>query len=241
MAPHYTFVLVHGSWCTGAAWDGVARALRADGHTVHAPTTAGHGKGADTRLSHADQVKSVAAYIRKNGLSDFVLVGHSYAGTIISQLAQDMPKRIRRLVFYSAFVPLSGSSIMDEVPLPLRTAIRAGAKDGAFLPPFPLFREMFIGDADDRRARAVYDTLSPEPMTSYEDQLDQRRFFDLVAAGKLPCSYLTTPDDNSLPGGWLRFADRLGTVRLTLMPGSHECMFTNPGGVARAIVAAGRD
>ena len=238
---HYTFVLIHGSWSTGAAWDGVARALRADGHTVHAPTTAGHSKGADTSVSHADQVKSVADYITKRRLSDFVLVGHSYAGTIISQLAQVMPKRIRRLVFYSAFVPLDGSSIMDEVPLPLRTAIRQGAKGGAFLPPFPLWREMFIADADHARAEAVYRTLAPEPMRSYEDLLDQRTFFSLVQSGSLACSYLTTPDDNSLPGGWLRFADRLGTVRLTLMPGSHEVMFVNPGGLARALVAAGRD
>ena len=130
---------------------------------------------------------------------------------------------------------------MDEVPLPLRTAIRQGAKGGAFLPPFPLWREMFIGDADERRAQAVYRTLTPEPMTSYEDRLDQRKFFDLVTSGQLACSYLTTPDDNSLPGGWLRFADRLGTVRLTQMPGSHEVMFTNPAGLARALVAAGRD
>ena len=237
----YTFVLVHGSWCTGAAWDGVARCLRTDGHTVHTPTTAGHGPGADTSLSHADQVRSITGYITKNRLTDIVLVGHSYAGTIISQVAQTMPKRIRRLVFQSAFVPLDQSCIMDEVPLPLRTAIRQGAKNGAFLPPFPLWREMFIGDADVCRAKAVYSTLCPEPMSSYEDRLDQRAFFDLVQSGALACSYLTTPDDNSLPGGWLRFADRLGTVRLVQMPGSHELMFVNPAGLARALVAAGRD
>ena len=238
---HYTFVLAHGSWCTGEAWDGVARCLRADGHTVHAPTTAGHGPGADTSVTHADQVKSIADYITDRKLTDIVLVGHSYAGTIISQVAGIVPKRIRRLVFQSAFVPLDQSSIMDEVPLPLRAAIRRGAQGGAFLPPYELFREMFIGDADDRRAQAVYRTLCPEPMSSYEDRLDQRTFFDLVQSGQLACSYLTTPDDNSLPGGWLRFADRLGTVRLTLMPGSHEVMFTNPAGLARALVAAGRD
>ena len=240
-ARHYTFVLVHGSWCTGAAWDGVARCLRVDEHTVHTPTTAGHGPGADTSVSHADQVRSVASYITKNQLTDIVLVGHSYAGTIISQVAQTEAKRIRRLVFQSAFVPLDQSSIMDEVPLPLRTAIRQGARNGAFLPPYTLWREMFIGDADAARARAVYETLTPEPMTSYEDRLDQRRFFDLVTSGSLMCSYLTTPDDNSLPGGWLRFADRLGTVRLVQTPGSHEVMFTNPAGLARALVAAGRD
>ena len=218
----------------------MARVLRADGHVVHTPTTAGHGKGADTSLSHADQVQSVSDYITNKRLTDIVLVGHSYAGTIISQVAQTEAKRIRRLVFQSAFVLFDGCSIMDEVPLPLRTAIRRASVGGAFLPTYSLFREMFIGDADERRARAVYRTLTPEPMSSYEDRLDQRTFFSLVQSGALACSYLTTPDDNSLPGGWLRFADRLGTVRLVQMPGSHEVMFTNPAGLAHALVAAGR-
>ena len=237
----YTFVLVHGSWCDGTAWDGVARCLRADGHTVHTPTTAGHGAGADTSLSHADQVRSVAGYVTKNRLTDIVLVGHSYAGTIISQVAQIIPKKIRRLVFQNAFVPADGCSIMDEVPLQLRTVIRRASTNGTFLPSYALFREMFIGDADHPRAQKVYRTLTPEPMSSYEDRLDQRQFFSLVQSGSFACSYLNTLDDNSLPGGWLRFADRLGTVRLVQMPGSHECMFVNPAGLARALVAAGRD
>ena len=236
-----TWVLVHGSWCTGEAWNGVAHRLRADGHTVHTPTIAGHGADADRTLTHADQVQSVIDYITERRLTDFVLVGHSMAGSIVSQVAAAMPDRIRRVVFQNAFVVRDGCSIMDEVPLPLRTTIRRGARDGAFLPPFGLWRDMFIQDADYALAQSTYRTLSPEPMSTYEDRLDQRAFYGLVSSGRLPCSYLNVTDDNSLPGGWIGLAERLGAYRLVQMPGSHEVMLTDPFGLARKIIEAGRD
>ncbi len=36
-----TFVLVHGAWCGGWAWEGVQALLGARGHEVHAPTLTG--------------------------------------------------------------------------------------------------------------------------------------------------------------------------------------------------------
>src|SRR5262249_8319629 len=39
--PQRTFVLTHGAWHTGAAWDEVARRLRLAGHKVEAPTLPG--------------------------------------------------------------------------------------------------------------------------------------------------------------------------------------------------------
>ena len=237
----YILVLVHGSWCTGTAWNEVAMYLRSRGHTVHTPTMAGHGPGADPAASHVDMVQSVIKYLDDHRLSDVVLLGHSVAGSVISQVAQVIPDRIRRLVLHSAFVVEHGHSVMDEVPEQLRDAIRAAARDGAFLPSFALFRDAFIGDATLERAREVYRTLTPEPMRAYEDPLDQRRFFDLVRSGRLPCSFIDTPEECSLPGGWLGMAERLGVYRKVTMPGSHEVMFTAPAGLANRIVDAGRD
>ncbi len=39
------FVLVHGSWHDGSAWNAVIQHLEARGHQAFAPTIAGHGKG----------------------------------------------------------------------------------------------------------------------------------------------------------------------------------------------------
>jgi hypothetical protein len=47
------FVLVHGSWHDGSAWKPVIEQLEAKGHLAFAPTIAGHGKGANKNVNHA--------------------------------------------------------------------------------------------------------------------------------------------------------------------------------------------
>ena len=56
------------------------------------------------------------AYIEQNELRDIVLVGHSYGGTIISAVAEAIGERIKRLVYWNAFVLLDGESIDDVSP-----------------------------------------------------------------------------------------------------------------------------
>ena len=90
------FVLVHGSWHHGGLWKPVADHLA--GHEVTTPTVAGHGKDADKDVSHDDCVQSIVDHIVSNDLSDIVLVGHSFGGTVISRVAGEIPERIRRLV-----------------------------------------------------------------------------------------------------------------------------------------------
>jgi pimeloyl-ACP methyl ester carboxylesterase len=74
-----TFVLIHGTWHGGWAWQDVIRNLSAKGHRAHAPTLAGHGPGA-TRLgvTHEDCVTSVVSYIQESDLEKVNLVGHSF-------------------------------------------------------------------------------------------------------------------------------------------------------------------
>jgi len=99
------FVLIHGSWHTGEHWAPVIDYLRSKGHTAVAPTLLGHGKGVERRVSHAQQVQDLVSQIERENWRDFVAVGHSYGGTIIARLAEEVPDRIRRLVFWNAFVP----------------------------------------------------------------------------------------------------------------------------------------
>ena len=86
-----TYVLIHGAWHDGSCWDDVAGELRAAGHDVHAPTLAGQGRGdVDRSVGHADAVASAADAIVGADLRDIVLVGHSYGGTIVSKLAEQL-------------------------------------------------------------------------------------------------------------------------------------------------------
>ncbi len=240
----YTFVLIHGTWHDGSAWSRVAAELTHLGHRAHAPTLAGHGKGESREASHEDCVQSVIAYLRENDLSDVVLVGHSLGGTVIPRVAEELPERIRRLVFSNAFVPLEGESFEDLLPPPIRGLLGSLTRpDGGVLPaPFPLWREAFIGDADIELAREAYAALLPSPRRSQTDKLRLRSFHSL----QIPKSFLFATEDVSLPPGpeWgyhPRLSGRLGLYRLVQMPGCHEVATTDPARMAAKLIEAGRD
>lgn len=239
-----TYVLVHGSWHTGELWGPVADALRADGHTVHTPTLAGHGVGVDKDAPHDVQVQGVVAYLAEHDLHDVVLLGHSFGGTIIARVAEEAPERLRRLIFWNAFVPQPGNSLLDEVPPHYRDLFRSladASDDRTVTLPFPIWREAFINDADLELAQSTYAQLSSEPFDAFDTKLDLTRFY----ACEIPRSYVNATEDTALPPGewgWHpRMSGRLGLHRLVQLPGSHEVMFTNPGLLAAKIVEAGRD
>ena len=239
------FVLIHGSWHNGSAWDAVVRHLESKGHKALAPTMAGHGKTAQRKgITHAHCTQSITDFIVSNDLRDFVLVGHSFAGTVISKVAEQIPERIRRLVFWNAFVPNDGNSLNDETPPHYRQLFAGLVKqsdDNSVMLPFPIWREAFINDAELALAKSAYAQLAPEPYQPFLDKLDLKRFYSL----ETPRSYLNCTEDISLPAGewgWHpRMSSRLGLCRLVQMPGSHETLFTNPVGLAEKIVEAGRD
>ena len=238
------FVLVHGSWHDGTAWEGVIRHLEAKGHQVFAPTAAGYGKGANKNVTHAQCTKSIVDFVLSNSLSGVVLVGHSFGGTFISKVAEAIPEKIKRLVFQNAFVVRDGHSVLDESP-PATAALfekmAQKSSDNSFLLPFPVWRESFINDGDLELAKHTYAKLSPEPLRPSKDKLDLGKFYSL----DIPKSYINCTEDIALPPGewgWHpRMSNRLGLYRLVQMPGSHEVMFTNPGGLAEKILEAGRE
>lgn len=238
------FVLVHGSWHDGTAWDDVIRHLEGQGHQAFAPTVAGYGKGASKKVTHAQCVRSIVDFILDKALSNFVLAGHSFGGTFICKVAEAIPEKIRRIVFQNAFVVRDGHSVLDESPPATAALFRKMAQqspDNSFLLPFPVWRGAFVNDGDLEMARQTYAKLSPEPLQPAEDKLDLKKFYSL----DIPKSYINCTEDIALPPGewgWHpRMSNRLGLYRLVQMPGSHEVMFTNPRGLAEKILEAGRD
>lgn len=238
------FVLVHGSWHDGAAWQATIRQLERNGHKAFAPTMAGHGKGVNKAVNHSQCTQSIVDAIVAESLADFILVGHSFGGTVISKVAEAIPERIRRLVFLNGFVLRDGKSLTDEVPPETAEFFKqmaAQSPDRAFMLPFPVWRETFVNDADLETAKWTYAQLSPEPYQPTKDRLDLKKFYSL----NIPKSYINCTEDIALPPGewgWHpRMSNRLGLYRLVQMPGSHETLYTNPSLLAEKLVEAGRD
>ncbi|MEQ8517192.1 MAG: alpha/beta hydrolase [Chromatocurvus sp.] len=103
-----TYVLVHGTWHGGWEWVYVAERLRSAGHRVYTPTCTGCGERKhlitlETGLyTHIEDIVNV---IEWEELEDVVLVGHSFAGTTITGVADRVPSRIRHIVFFDALIP----------------------------------------------------------------------------------------------------------------------------------------
>ncbi len=105
------YILVHGAW--GAAWEfnSVAKSLTGAGNNVVALDLPGHGENkaliADVTMSA--YVQTVVEAINKLDAS-VVLVGHSLAGAVISQVAELIPEKIDRLIYVAAMLLENGSS-----------------------------------------------------------------------------------------------------------------------------------
>lgn len=159
---------------------------------------------------------------------------------------EEVPERIKRLIFWNAFVPETGNSLLDETPPHYRALFQQLAEasdDNTVTMPFPIWRENFIQDADLELATRTYGMLSSEPFQPFVDKLPLDRFYSkLHEVGR---SYINATEDIALPPGewgWHpRMSSRLQGARLVQLPGSHEVMFTDPGLLARKIFEAGRD
>lgn len=238
-----TYVLLHGSWHGGWAWEPTAWCLREQGHTVYAPTYPGHLPAASRRgIRHDDYVDAVTRFIEGRDLRDVVLVGHSFGGSVVARAAQVIPERLKRLVFHTAFVVEHGTSVNDNLP-PDQTEqfaqSAAASPDNTVECPWPVFRDLFIQDASPEDARSVWERLVPQPFAPWDEKLDLRRFYELA----LPRSFIAVADDRALPPGtWHpHMSSRLGRFKLVEMDGSHEVMFTRPAELARKLVDAAND
>ena len=158
----YTFVLVHGGCHDGSLWQPVIERLEQLGHTAYGPTVAGHGKGVPKNVTHAESTRSIVDFILDKDLTDFILVGHGYAGTIISKVVELVPERVRRLVFWSAYVLNDGESALEMLPdsIEMLRQMAADSADNTFMIPFDMCREVFINDGEPDLVQSAYDKLS---------------------------------------------------------------------------------
>ncbi len=159
-----TFVLVHGAWHGGWCWRRVSRLLRSHGHEVFTPTLTGLGErshllgpGIDLD-THVTDVVNVIAW---EDLENVVLVGHSYAGWVISGAVEKMPERIASIVYLDAFMPQDGERGLDLQTPESRAATLATLKRGDIARPVPP-PEAFNVNPRDRDWVAA--KLTPQPI-----------------------------------------------------------------------------
>jgi pimeloyl-ACP methyl ester carboxylesterase len=231
-----TFVLIHGGWHGGWCWRRVAPRLRATGHDVWTPTLTGLADRAHTLTKDTDletHVRDVVGLLTYEELERVVLVGHSYAGMVISGAAAHVPERIGHLVYLDAFVPHVGDSLAGllspERESFYRTqAVQRGA--GWRVPPPPVAA---LGVTDLADIAWVEERLTDQPLRSFDQPLRAD------APQRLPRSYIHCTE-GPIVASFAPFAARAQadpTWGYHELPTGHDAMITAPQALADVLLA----
>jgi pimeloyl-ACP methyl ester carboxylesterase len=105
------FVLVHGAWHGAWCWRKVLPALWRAGHRAFAVDLTGLGARRhlfQPTLALSDHVADVVQVLDTEELQQAVLVGHSYAGLVVTGAADQRPARVSTVVYLDAVVPEPG-------------------------------------------------------------------------------------------------------------------------------------
>ena len=222
-----TIVIVHGAWGGGWAWRTVSNSLRAGGHEVFTPTLTGMGERShlarpDINLeTHIQDIVNVLEY---EDLTDVILAGHSYAGMVITGVADRTAPRLRHLVYLDAFVPADGQSLFDMATSPEARAARVkqaeAAKDGWQILPGPLAADTPTEIAAWAMARRV-----PQPLQTFVQPVRITG-----AANHLPRSYVhcTNKPDGDGFAECARQARESSTWTYYALPTGHNLQYTAP-------------
>ena len=138
-----TFVLVPGFWLGAWAWHSTAAELRRHGHDVYPISLTGLGERAHLARPDTDldvHVTDVVNLLRYEDLRDVVLVGHSYAGSVVTAAADRVTDRVAQLVYVDTGPLPDGVAQVEFTPPAERernAALVADHGDGWRLPPPP--------------------------------------------------------------------------------------------------------
>jgi pimeloyl-ACP methyl ester carboxylesterase len=195
--------------------------------------------GDDPTAHGLDEViDSVVSLVNREDLSDVVLVGHSWAGYVVTGAVPHLGSRVGKLVYWSAFVPADGASLVDEIPAEekeLLAELAQASGNNSIVLPLEFWQEAFIQDATEEVQRLTHALLVPHPMQYSTTPVSA---IDVAKLG-IPTTYLLGDADLTMPPGdvgWRGHAARLG-VAPTMIRGSHEIFFTEPQVLAEALLA----
>jgi pimeloyl-ACP methyl ester carboxylesterase len=228
-----TVVLVHGAFAESASWIGVIEKLQAmslDCVAVANPLRSLPGDAA--------YVRDVIAGIGK----PVVLVGHSYAGLVITEAAAGNDA-VAALVYVCAFCPDHGESAFE---LSMRFP---GSTLGEALVAYPvstggnefairqdLFHQQFCADVPAAQAAVMAATQRPATEAALSEGLPT----DTPAWKHIPSWFVVGGADRNIPAAVQRFEAERAGARGTreVADGSHAIAVSNPEVVAETILEA---
>jgi len=186
-----TFVLLHGAWHGGWCWCRVASRLRGNGHRVFSPTFTGVSDRAhllSPSVGLSTNVDDVVRLLDAEGLTEVILVGHSYAGMVVSGVADMRPERLQLRVYLDAFVPEDGEAAIDLLPDAVAGHYRKSVEGPGFgwlIPPRSL---EVLGVTDPGDLEWISPRLTPQPWATYAEPAKLSGAADRVSGTYIECT-----------------------------------------------------
>ena len=235
-----TYLLVHGAWHGAWCWDKVLPLLQAGGHQAIAIELPGHEPdsrpASDIRLE--DYVNAVVKTAdEQNG--PVILVGHSMAGIVISQVAEVLGReKIPALIYLDAFLPRDGESLFSLVeatlqhltphsrkPTLVENLITSEDHQTNWVNP-ALAAQIFYHDCSEADQALALARLTKEPMAPLATPL---RLTDAVY-GAIPKYYILCTESRDMDKTFL--STHVPCAKVYTLKSSHSPFFSMPDKLA---------
>jgi len=168
------YLLIHGAWHGGWCWHQVVARLRRAGKSVRAPDlpSLGRDRTAVEEITLQQWTDSVCAHLDGEA-EPVILVGHSRAGAVISQAAEERPHKVRMLVYLAGYLLADGESVsqralQDERSLVGPNMVMAPDRKSCTLRD-SIVKDALYGECADEQVILAQSLLAPEavaPLTT---------------------------------------------------------------------------
>ena len=223
--PH--FLLIHGAWHGGWVWNEISEILGYQGYSVSTPTLTGLGEKKhllSSKITIDTFIEDVVNHIIFENLNNIILVGHSFAGSVISGVADKLKDRIQKLIYFDAVILKDGQKPFDIAPKELvKQRIELAKRFGNGIS-IPAPSADAFGVFDVKKSLLLEEKLTPHPLSTYQSKLTIKN----EIGNGIPLSYIfcTDPVYKSLESS-RKVVRKLKWPIFELNAG-HDAMLTHP-------------
>ena len=223
--PH--FLLIHGAWHGGWVWNEISEILRYQRYSVSTPTLTGLGEKKhllSSKITIETFIEDVVNHIVFENLNNIILVGHSFAGSVISGVADRLKDRIKKLIYFDAMILIDGQKPFDISPKEtVEQRIELAKKFGNNIS-IPAPSADAFGVFDIKKSLLLEEKLTPHPLSTFQSKLILKN----EIGNGIPLSYIfcTKPVYKSLESS--REVVRKMKWPIFELNAGHDAMLTHP-------------
>ena len=223
--PH--FLLIHGAWHGGWVWNEISDILRYQRYSVSTPTLTGLGEKKhllSSKITIETFIEDVVNHIIFENLNNIILVGHSFAGSVISGVADRLKDRIQKLIYFDAMILIDGQKPFDITPKEtVEQRIELAKKFGNNIS-IPAPSADAFGVLDIKKSLLLEEKLTPHPLSAFQSKLILKN----EVGNGIPLSYIfcTKPVYKSLESS--REVVRKMKWPIFELNAGHDAMLTHP-------------